>query len=72
MTLHLRDQRGAASLRYRNRAVITVLMCEQKPAIRYGFHTGGNAIRYGVNIALNIGRRYLKLVEENKTVKTVV
>ena len=25
------DRRGAASLRYRNRAEITVLMCEQKP-----------------------------------------
>ena len=26
-----RDRRGATSLRYRNRAEITVLMCEQKP-----------------------------------------
>ena len=26
----LRDRRGAASLRYRNRAEVTVLMCEQK------------------------------------------
>ena len=26
-----RDRRCAASLRYRNRAVITVLLCEQKP-----------------------------------------
>ena len=31
MTLHFRDRRGAASLRYRNRAKITVVMCEQKP-----------------------------------------
>ena len=31
VTLHCRDWRGAASLRYRNRAEITVLMCEQKP-----------------------------------------
>ena len=30
-TLHFRDQRGAASLRYRSRAKITVLMCKQKP-----------------------------------------
>ena len=30
-TLHLRDRVGAASLRYRNRAEITVLMWEQKP-----------------------------------------
>ena len=31
MTLHFRDPRGAASPRYRKRAKITVLMCEQKP-----------------------------------------
>ena len=31
VTLHLRDRIGAASLRYRNRAEITVLMWEQKP-----------------------------------------
>ena len=30
-TIVLRDRRGAASLRYRNSAEITVLMCEQKP-----------------------------------------
>ena len=30
MTLHLEDRRSA-SLRYRNRAKITVLMCEQNP-----------------------------------------
>ena len=30
-TLHFRELRGAASLCYRNRAKITVLMCEQKP-----------------------------------------
>ena len=29
--IHFQDRRGAASLRYRNRAKITVLMCEQKP-----------------------------------------
>ena len=29
-TIVLRDRRGAASLRYRNSAEITVLMCEQK------------------------------------------
>ena len=29
--LFSRDRRGAASLRYRNRAQITVFMCEQKP-----------------------------------------
>ena len=31
VNLHLRDRRGAASLRYRNRAEITVVRCEQKP-----------------------------------------
>ena len=30
MTLHFKDRRGAASLRYRNRTEITVLMCEQE------------------------------------------
>ena len=31
VTLHYRDWRGADSLRQRNRAEITILMCEQKP-----------------------------------------
>ena len=31
VTLHFRDRRCTASLRYRNRAEITVLVCEQKP-----------------------------------------
>ena len=31
MTLRFRDPRGVGSLRYRNRAEITVLMYEQKP-----------------------------------------
>ena len=31
MWLHFREQRGAASLRYRNRAEIIVIMREQKP-----------------------------------------
>ena len=31
VTLHFRDRPGAASLCYRKRAEITVLMCEQKP-----------------------------------------
>ena len=30
VTRHFRDRHVAASLRYRNRAVITVLICEQK------------------------------------------
>ena len=52
MTLHFTDQGGAASLRYRNRAEITVVMCEQKPYIRYGFVAGAKAVRCSVNIAL--------------------
>ena len=31
VTRHFRDQHVAASVRYRNRAEITVLICEQKP-----------------------------------------
>ena len=31
VTLHFRDRRGAASVRHRNRAALTVLVCEQKP-----------------------------------------
>ena len=30
VTLHFRDRRGGASLRYRNHAEITVLMCEKE------------------------------------------
>ena len=36
---------------YRNRAKITVLMCEQKP-FSYGFRAGGRAFRYAVNCRL--------------------
>ena len=36
--LHFWDQRGTASLRYRNRTEITVLMCKQKPyPVRFSF-----------------------------------
>ena len=31
VTLHFRERRGVASLRHRNGAEITALMCEQKP-----------------------------------------
>ena len=37
--LYIRDPRGAAKLRYRNRAKITVLFCDQKP---YPFRTAQN------------------------------
>ena len=33
VTDHFRDQRGAASLHYRGCAVITILVCEQKPGM---------------------------------------
>ena len=44
MTLHLRDWSEAASLRYRNRAEITVL-CLNRCPILYGFRAGTKAIR---------------------------
>ena len=31
MIRHLRVRRGTGSLRYRNRAKITILICEEKP-----------------------------------------
>ena len=51
----LRDRCGAASLRYsryRNRAEISVVMCEHAEALsgRYGFRAGANS-GYSVNIA---------------------
>ena len=50
----LRDRRRAASLRYsrsRNRAKISVVMCEQAEALsgRYGFRAGAKDV--GVNLA---------------------
>ena len=41
VTPHFRDRRGAASLRYRNRAEITFIMSEQN-----GFRAGTKVIRY--------------------------
>ena len=38
--LQFQDRRDAASLRHRNRSEITVVMCEQKPWIKYGFRAG--------------------------------
>ena len=45
VTLHYKHRNGAASLRYRNRAEITVLMCEQKP-YALGCRVGARATRY--------------------------
>ena len=51
VTLHFRDQRGEASLRYRSRAEITVLRCQQEPHALLA-----RSIRYRVNITwLNRG-----------------
>ena len=44
-TRHFLDRRGAASLRHRTRAKITVLMCEENP-YWYDFRAGAKAIRY--------------------------
>ena len=48
MTLHFRDRRGTASLRYRKGVKITVLMCKQRPYIQYGFRAGARAIPFGL------------------------
>ena len=47
VTLHFRDRHDANSLRRRNRAATTVLVCEQKPyrLIRYDFRGGEKAFR---------------------------
>ena len=50
-TKHFQDRRGAALLRYKNRAEITVLMCEQKPYHVVWFRVGAKAIRYGMSKA---------------------
>ena len=50
VTLHFRDPRGAASLRYRKRAK-SPFWCVNRSLIRYGFYAGAKAIRFCVNIA---------------------
>ena len=53
--LHFRERRSVASRRHRNRAEITVLMCEQKPCL-VGFSWRRKlAIQYSVNIACEAG-----------------
>jgi len=49
--LHFRDRRGAAQLRYRNRAKSTVLKHEQRSQ-QYGFPAGAGTIQHSVNITL--------------------
>ena len=48
VSLHFRDRCGAAALRYRNRAKITVLMCEQKPGMVYSVN-----MLYSVNMPMH-------------------
>ena len=45
-------RRGAALLRYGNRAEITVLVCEEKLFFQYEFGAGAKATRHSVNITL--------------------
>ena len=56
VTLHLRDRRGATSLRHRNHAATTVLVCEQKPhPVWFSWRRisqNAEAIRDRVNMAL--------------------
>ena len=51
-TLYFRDWRSTVSLCHKNRAKITVLVCEQKPyprPIKYDFRSRAKAIWYSVN-----------------------
>lgn len=61
MTIHFQDPRGAAWLRYSNRADITVPMCEQKPHPVWFlcpvFVSAREAILCLVNIAVETGER---------------
>ena len=71
VTLHFRDRRGTASLRYRNRAEITVHMSEHKPHMVW-FWCRRKAIRYSVNMALGIlqceEEQRCSLQKSNKTI----
>lgn len=52
LTLHLRNRRGAASLRHRNGAATSVGVWTELSPMRYDFHGGVKAIWYSsVNIA---------------------
>ena len=56
VTLHFRDPRGAASLRYRKRAK-SPFLCVNRNPVRNGFCAGVKAIRFCVNIASDSARR---------------
>ena len=49
VTLHVRNQRGASSLRHKHRAEITSL-CVNRSPIRYDFRANEKAIRYSATI----------------------
>ena len=53
VTLHFRDQRGAASLRHGHRAEITSL-CVNRSPIRYDFCASEKAIQYSANVAYTV------------------
>ena len=48
--IHFQDRSGAAALRFKNRAEISVSFVNRS-LIRYGFCVGAPAIRYSVDIA---------------------
>ena len=52
VTLHFRVWCGPASVCFRNRGIITVLICEQNcPILYHGFRASVRAIQYGVPLA---------------------
>ena len=59
VTLHFRDPRGAASLRYRKRAK-SPFSCVNRNPVRNGFYAGVKAIRFCVYIASDSARRKTK------------
>ena len=54
VTLHFRDQRGAASLRHRHRAEIYTSLCLNRSPIRYDFCASERAIHYSANIPYTV------------------
>ena len=61
VTLHFRDQRGASSLPYRNRAALSPFLCVSRSPIRYDFRAGTKSIRYSVDIALTLAEGLLEM-----------
>ena len=61
VTLYFRDQRGASSLPYRNRAALSPFLCVSRSPIRYDFRAGTKSIRYSVDIALTLAEGLLEM-----------